>query len=76
MHLLMCVVVQSCLTLCNPMDYNPQGSSVHRIFQARILEWAAIPFSRGWRIPAIPGQDGIPDPGIQPRFPALQADSL
>ena len=40
-------VAQSCLTLCNPMDYSPRGSSVHGILQARILEWVAIPFSRG-----------------------------
>ena len=34
-----CVLVaQSCLTLCDPMDYNPPGSSVHRILSARILE--------------------------------------
>ena len=39
------VRVQSCLTLCNPMDCNPPGSSVHGIFQARILEWVAISFS-------------------------------
>ena len=32
---------------CDPMDCNPPGSSVHGIFQARILEWVAIPFSRG-----------------------------
>ena len=32
---------------CNPMDYSPPGSSVHGIFQARILEWLAISFSRG-----------------------------
>ena len=32
---------------CHPMDYSPPGSSVHGIFQARILEWVAIPFSRG-----------------------------
>ena len=38
---------QSCLTLCHPMDFNPPGSIVHGIFQARILEWVAIPFSRG-----------------------------
>ena len=36
---------QSCLTLCNPMDCNPLGSSVHGIFQARRLEWVAISFS-------------------------------
>ena len=40
-------VAQSCLTLCNPMDCSLPGSSVHGIFQARILEWAAISFSRG-----------------------------
>ena len=33
-------------TLCNPMDCSPSGSSVHGIFQARILEWVAISFSR------------------------------
>ena len=41
------LVAQSCLTLCNPMDCSPPGSSVHGIFQARILEWVGIPFSRG-----------------------------
>ena len=43
------VVVQSlsCVWLCDPMDCNPLGSSVHRILQARILEWVAISFSRG-----------------------------
>ena len=33
--------------LCDPMDYSLPGSSVHRILQARVLEWVAIPFSRG-----------------------------
>ena len=41
------LVTQSCLTLCDPMDYSPLGSSVHGILQARILEWVAISFSRG-----------------------------
>ena len=36
----------SCPTLCNPMDSSPPGSSVHGILQARVLEWAAISFSR------------------------------
>ena len=36
-----------CLTLCDPMDYSPPGSSVHGILQARILEWLAMPSSRG-----------------------------
>ena len=38
---------QSYLTLCNPMDCSLPGSSVRGILQARILEWVAIPFSRG-----------------------------
>ena len=38
-------VAQSCLTLCHPMDCSPPGSSVHGIFQARVLEWVAIAFS-------------------------------
>ena len=40
-------VAQSCPTLCDPMDHSLPGSSVHGIFQARILEWVAISFSRG-----------------------------
>ena len=39
-------VAQSCPTLCNPMDCSLPGSTVHGIFQARILEWAATAFSR------------------------------
>ena len=42
-----CSVAQSCLTLCDPEDCSLPGSSVHGILQARILEWAAISFSRG-----------------------------
>ena len=41
------LVAQSCLTLCGPMDCSLPGSSVHRIFQAKILEWVAISYSRG-----------------------------
>ena len=40
-------VAQSCLTLCNPLDCSPPGSSVHGMLQARILEWVAMPSSRG-----------------------------
>ena len=47
------------------MDCSPPDSSVHGIFQARILEWVAISFSRD-----------LPDPGIKLRSPTLQADSL
>ena len=53
-------VAQSCLTLCDPMDY-----TVHGILQARILEWVAFPF---------PGD--LPNPGIELRSPISQADSL
>ena len=53
-------VIQSCLTLCNPTDCSPQGSSVHGILQARVLEWVAISLS-----------EDRPDPGIEPRSPAL-----
>ena len=38
-------VTQSCLTLSNPMDRSLPGSSIHGIFQARVLEWGAIAFS-------------------------------
>ena len=57
-------VVQLCLTLCDPVDCNLPGSSIHGILQARILEWIAISFSRD-----------LPDPGIEPGSPALQADA-
>ena len=43
----LCLVAQSCLALCNTVDCSPPGSSVHGIFQARILEWVAMLFSRG-----------------------------
>ena len=59
------LVTQSCLTLCDPTDYSLPGSSVRGILQARILEW--LPFS---------SPEVLPYPGIEPRSPALQADSL
>ena len=43
-----CSVTRSCLTVCDTMDFSPSGSSVHGIFQARILECVAICFSRGF----------------------------
>ena len=49
-QLCLCVLAKSfqlCLTLCNPMDCSPPGSSVHGILQARILEWVAMPSSGG-----------------------------
>ena len=57
-------VTLSCLTLCDPVDCSPPGSSVHGILQARILEWVVISFSRGYSQP----RDRI--------LPALQADAL
>ena len=48
------VVTQSCPTLSNPMDCSPPGSSIHGIFQARVLEWGATAFSVG---NASPGQN-------------------
>ena len=59
------LVVQLCLILSDLMDCSPPGSSVHGILQARILEW--LPF---------PSPGDLPNPGIKPRSPALQADSL
>ena len=62
----MCVLVaQSCPTLFDSMDCSLPGSSIHRILQARILDWIAIPFSRGSSYP-----------GIKPGSPLFQADSL
>ena len=46
-------LLQSCPTLCNPLDCSPPGSSVHGILQARILEWVSMPFSRGSSDPEI-----------------------
>ena len=63
--LCVCLVAQSWLTLCNPIDCSPPGSSVHGILQARTLEWVAFPFSRG-----------LSDPRIKPKSPELQADFL
>ena len=42
-------LLQSCPPLCNPIDGSPLGSSVHRIFQAWVLEWVAISFSSAWK---------------------------
>ena len=60
-----CLVTQLCPTLCDPMDYTPPGSSVHGILQATY--WNGLPF---------PSPGDLPNPGIEPISPALQADSL
>ena len=46
-YVCVCVHAQSCLTLCNPVGCSPSASSVHGIFQARIMEWVAFSYSRG-----------------------------
>ena len=48
----LCLVTQSCPTLCDPMDCHLPGSSVCGILQAKILEWVAMPFSRGFSPPS------------------------
>ena len=42
----LCLVIQSYPTLCDPVDYSPPGSSLHGILQAKILQWVAMPSSR------------------------------
>ena len=59
------IVTQSCPTLCDFMDCSPSGSYAHRILQARY--WSGLPF---------PSLEDLPNPGIEPRSPTLQADSL
>ena len=61
----LCLVVHSCLTLCDPLDYSLPGSYVCGILQARTLEWVAY---------ASPVD--LPNPGIETKSPALQSDSL
>ena len=60
-----CLVAQLCLTLCDPRDCSPPGSSVHGIVQARILEWVTISFSRD-----------LPTKRSNPRLQHWQADSF
>ena len=60
----MCLIVQSSLVLCDPMDCSPSGSSVHGDSSGK---------NAGLTFPS-PGD--LPDPGIEPRTSALQADSL
>ena len=64
------VIVQLCLSFCDPIDCSPPISSVHGILQARILanqKWSGLLF---------PSPGDLPDPGIEPESPALQANSL
>ena len=59
------LVAQLCLTLCDPIDCNPPGFSVYGILQARILEWIAIPFSKGTPQPRNQTLDGFESPAWQ-----------
>ena len=59
------LVAQSCLTLCDPMDCSPPGSSVHGF--SRQEHWSRLP---------VPSPGGLPHPGNEPGSPALQAVSL
>ena len=58
-------IAQSCLTLCDPVDCSPPGSSLHGF--SRQDYWSGLPF---------PSPGDLPNPGIKPRSPALQADAL
>ena len=58
-------VCQLCLTLCDLMDCSPPGSSIHGL--SRQEYWSVLPF---------PSPGDLPDPGIKPRSPALEADAL
>ena len=60
-----CLAIQLCLTLWDPMDCSLPGSPIYGILQARILEWSPCP---------PPGN--LPNPGVEPRSPTLQVDSL
>ena len=58
-------LLQSYPTLCDPIDSSPPGSPIPGSLQARTLEWVVIPYSRD-----------LPNPGMEPGSPTLQADSL
>ena len=65
-HICCCLVAKSCLDSCDTMDYySMPGSSVLGILQAKY--WSGLPF---------PSSGELPDPGIEPGSPALQADAL
>ena len=64
-YIYICIKTQLCLTLCEPIDGSPPGSSVHGILQARILDWVAMSSSRG-----------SSQPRDRSRSPAVHAHSL
>ena len=66
---LCCLVARLCRLLCDPVVWSPPGSSVHGISQARILEWVAIPFTRG----SSPPRDGTQVSCLAGRFSTTEA---
>ena len=64
--MVMCLLAQSCLTLCNPMDCTACQASLSMEF-SRQEYWSGLPF---------PSPGDLSDPGIEPGFPALQADAF
>ena len=75
------LVAQLCPTLCNPMDSSSPSSSVHGILQARILEWVAVPCSRGssqprdsTRVSQIASRSAPSEPQWKPNFNQISLD--
>ena len=71
-----CLVAQSFLTLCDPMDYSLPGSSVHGFPQTRILEWEKKKKKEYWSGVPHTSPGYLPDPGIPPESPALTGGFL
>ena len=65
-YMVLCLVTQSCPTLCDPMDCSLPGSSVN----------GDSPWQGYWNGLSCPPPEDLPNPGIKPRSPTLQADSL
>ena len=68
--------LQSCLTLCDPIDGSPPGSSVHGIFQARVLEWGAIAFSVGYVLGTVKCTDSSKLIQTQPQVEMIHLHKL
>ena len=84
-----CLVSKLCLTLCDPMDCNPPGSSVHGTLQAEMLDWVAISFSRGifptqglslwllnWQVDSTTEPPGKPPVDLYPCIKTLSSQTL
>ena len=71
-----CLVAKSCPIICNPVDCSPPGSSVYGILQARILEWVAMPFSRGSSRPRMEPEDSFTTEPLSQIYVAFNRGSL